>query len=405
MKKLIAFGAIAVVVAGTVFADGLKFDTWGRGIWHTAATAKINGENDYITDTTASWGGAGPRTSLRIHGSSENVGYDLDIFGNGTGLSQGDNALIWVKPIEQIKLTLGRMDKNELRGDACFGLWDWDRIGSVGNSKGLGQEGFIFPDMLDVSGASVSVYPVKGLTLGFAVPLSLDSTNTSDIDKTTSTTSTLGQTYANHGKYAAAYAFEKGTFKVGVQAQPKMTDKDGELKDVALLNVALDYNVVDSMYVAVGAEIPTADVYDKSDVKLAKKVNAYARYTMDKVTVHALFGSMIDASDECKNKDGDVEEDGQFGFQVGGGLNYSMENSIGLFADVRYANGIYMAGQSYKGDKKADCVTFGGGVVKGFSNGSIGLGFECATNNYGRYAMEEDDDMAWEIPLKVEFYF
>lgn len=419
MKKIVAVGALAAMAAGIAFADGITFGSWGRGIWNTAASAysKSTGDNDVITDSTQSWGGAGPRTALSIHGTTAQVGFDLDVFGNGTSLGIGDNALIWTKPIEQIKLTLGKIDKNELRGDGCFGLWNWDRIGSVGKQD---QEGLTFPDLLDNQGASVSVYPVKGLTVGYSIPLSLDGTDASgtvtDGDESDDIDYTLAQTYANHGKYAAAYAIpDIGTIKIGAQAQPKYYNKDGEKKDVTLVNAAFDLTAVKNFYFSVGAEIPTASVYKTSgdlSTKIPTKVNAYARYTLDKMVIHGLVGTKIDCADTRKDKDdpADTKEDGQLGYQIGLGIDYAFEKTVSVFADVRYANGIYMDGASYKKGidgayNKADCITAGAGIVKGFSNGSIGIGVECATNDYGRYSMKSSDDMAWEIPIRFEYSF
>ena len=53
---------------------------------------------------------------------------------------------------------------------------------------------------------------------------------------------------------------------------------------------------------------------------------------------------------------------------------------------------------------KSDCLTFGLGVEKNFSNGKIGIAFEGATNGNGRYTYE-DNAFAWEIPVKVEYFF
>ena len=99
----------------------------------------------------------------------------------------------------------------------------------------------------------------------------------------------------------------------------------------------------------------------------------------------------------------DPKNDGQFGFLFGAGIDYNLDGGIGLFADVRYANGIYKNNSS--ADKK-DCLTIGAGVTKGFSNGKIGVAFEGATNNGGRYQTnEKSDGFSWEIPVKFEYWF
>lgn len=102
------------------------------------------------------------------------------------------------------------------------------------------------------------------------------------------------------------------------------------------------------------------------------------------------------------SKTGDSKYDGNLGFAIGAGADYSLDNGIGFFGDVRYANGVYMKNTS---EDKSDCLTLGLGVEKNFSNGKIGIAFEGATNNKGCYPLKDNDAFAWEIPVKVEYLF
>lgn len=64
MKKIIAVVAAATLTAGVVFADGITFGSWGRGLFIGAANAftKSAGEtenhNNVVTGTHQSWGGS-----------------------------------------------------------------------------------------------------------------------------------------------------------------------------------------------------------------------------------------------------------------------------------------------------------------------------------------------------------
>ena len=400
MKKIISVLTGLALVAGAAMADGITFGSWGRGLWNVAA----NSGDDVVTDMHQSWGGAAPRTGISVSGSTENVGFAVDMFANGSGISLGDNALtslgdnalIWVKPIEQIKIVAGKKDQNELRGDAAFGLWNWDRIGAV---NAMGLEGWTFPDVFDGDGVAVIAYPVDGLTVGAGIPLSLSGAG-----------ATLENTYAHGANYAAAYAIDGvGTIKAAYMTKATAKDKDGKDKDYGVIAAAFDLTMVDGLYASVGAQIPTAHVFTSLDITDPMKpkvtdvptvVNAYARYSLDALAVHLAVGTKLNTYDKNKDKMEDLL-DGNVGFAIGAGADYSLDNGIGFFGDVRYANGVYMKNTSAD---KSDCLTLGLGVEKNFSNGKIGIAFEGATNGKGRYTYE-DNAFAWEIPVKVEYLF
>lgn len=393
MKKIISVLTGLALVAGAAMADGITFGSWGRGLWNVAA----NSGDDVVTDMHQSWGGAAPRTGISVSGSTENVGFAVDMFANGAnGIDLGDNALIWVKPIEQIKIVAGKKYQNELRGDAAFGLWNWDRIGAV---NAMGLEGWTFPDVFDREGVAVVAYPIDGLTVGAGIPLSLSGAG-----------ATLEDTYAHGANYAAAYAIDGiGTIKAAYMTKATAKDKDGKDKDYGVIAAAFDLTMVDGLYASVGAQIPTAHVFTSLDITDPMKpkvtdvptvVNAYARYSLDALAVHLAVGTKLNTYDKNKDKMEDLL-DGNVGFAIGAGADYSLDNGIGFFGDVRYANGVYMKNTSAD---KSDCLTLGLGVEKNFSNGKIGIAFEGATNGNGRYTYE-DNAFAWEIPVKVEYFF
>lgn len=412
MKKLVLVVLAAVFALGLSFADGITFGSWGRGIFIGAANALVKGDgetsssNKVVTGTHQSWGGAGPRVGLSIQGSSEKLGFNLDIDANGTKFELGGNADIWIKPIEQIKLVFGKMDHNELRGDATFGLWDWDRIGVIGKTD---EEGWTFPDIFDVNGFSAIFYPIEGLTLGFAVPIDLDN------DKP----KTLPDAYIHGAKYGAAYTIANiGTIKAGAVTKPfpaadatadadvsarKVYTSNAGAKSILDIVASFDFTLVDNLLVSVGTAIPTYSYVD-TNKKSSTDIRAYGRYEIDSFKIHALAGTRIGTYDN--NTSNTQRSGGQFGFRVGAGVDYAFENSIGLFADLQYANGIWMANDS---SVNKDAFTFGLGVTKEFSNGLIGIAFEATTNGgnstYSRYKQEKLETFAWEIPIRFEYSF
>jgi hypothetical protein len=295
---------------------------------------------------------------------------------------------------------MGKTDVNVLRGDACFGLWNWDRIGVVSWKCGVrDQEGWTFWDYLDnhggnnnQTGVSVVATPVEGLTLGLAIPLSLthEANNADHPEYGTikkDGTKTLSGIYAHGAAYVGAYSIEGiGTIKAAVQTLPKLGDSSNT--EIA---AAFDLTAVENLYASLGARIQTKKEANVRDI------NAYVRYSMDALAIHAIVGTKLNAQDSNKDK-----TDGAFGFLFGAGVDYNLENGIGLFADVRYGNGIYVSNNSAS---KNDCVTFGAGVTKGFSNGVIGVAFEGATNSKSWYAQKDNEQFAWEIPVKFEYWF
>ena len=372
----------------------ITFGSWGRALWVTAANAndKDDDSNQIVSDVHQSWGGtSAPRTALSVHGSSDNVGFDLDIFGNGTSLGLGDWADIWVKPIEQVKIAVGQMDDTTLRGDCVNGLWGWDRIGCVD-----GDEGWTFNGYFQNKGVNIQVTPIQGLLLGVAIPLVLDHKASWEGDYDHNATAikkdneyTLSGIYAHSAAYVGAYTIEGvGTIKAALKTEPKSGD-DSHVK----LGVAFDLTAVENLFVSVGAKIDTLD-------KTAKIINAYGRYGVnEQLAIHARVGTKLSTpytTDKNENKD-----DG-FGFLAGVGVDYNLDGGIGLFADIRYANGIYFSGSDAD---NSDNLTFGLGVTKGYSNGLIGIAFEGSTNNGGRYELKDADAFAWEIPVKFEYWF
>lgn len=392
MKKVITVAALAAAVAGLASAD-ISFGSWGRGLWITAANS---GDGDIVTDVHQSWGGDAPRTALAVSGDSDNVGFKLDIHSNASGIKQGDNAYIWVKPIDQVKLYMGNMDVNALRGDVAYGLWNWDRLGCV--DKRIGGEGWTFPAFVKGSGVSIQATPVEGLTLVADIPLNLDGT-----------AKKFSDTYGRSAKYAAAYDIKDvGTFKLGLETKARVTKAgETESKENVQIDVAFDVTAVENASISVGARIPTVngaitDPTDPNHVYNNPYVTLGGSYKADALTAHLLAGVAINAADTKENKDDAL------GFSFGVGADYDLGEGLGVFADVRYANGIWMNSTSAD---NSDNLVFGLGVEKGWSNGKIGIAFEGSTNNNGRYNITDDkgadkaDAFAWEIPVKFEYWF
>ena len=454
MKKLVATAAVAAVLGSVAFAD-VNIGSWVSGVWGFG-NGKSNYDsekNDFYTANTQSWGGNGPRTAIDATGSTDYIGFQLQIFGNGTDLGMGDNAKIWWTPIEQFRLQLGHISDDTLRSDAVYGMWDTYRLGAVrkgfdgtadGEDIGLisnrEEEGWTFMGQ-GTDGSVLSVSPIEGLqffaSLGFPfgdAGTTTETTYYSDEDCKNKLNTVivdgkyynsnskswekaytkksvvagdnpsvnLAEVFGRKSKYAMAYTIEGiGTVKVGLDTTPaRVTDKDGKAKDQNIINAAFDLSAVENLKVSIGAFIPTVQKITAFEMAVGNLVNASAKYNMDALTISARVGTVIGTAYE--NKDGELKKDGGFGFLVGGGIDFDVMESITVFGEADYANGIYY---SRSETDYSDVFDFGIGVRKSYDGGSVSVAFEGATNNNGMFACAKADDFAWCVPIVIRQSF
>ena len=199
----------------------------------------------------------------------------------------------------------------------------------------------------------------------------------------------------------------KFTGKPAASTGTAVYNKDKEGKDVKTwvdIAAAFELTAVENLYASLGVTISTLNTQPI-------KANVYGKYNVnEQLAVHAIVGTKINELDDkdAKTKAAKDRYNG-FGFLAGAGVDYALDGGIGLFADVRYANGVY-CGKNSDSEAKADHFTLGLGATKGFSNGLIGVAFEGSTNKGGRYALKPNDKdvqdkFSWEIPVKFEYWF
>ena len=175
MKKLVATAAVAAMLGSAAFAD-VSVGAWGRSVTGIGNAKNEKGDGtDVQISNMQSWGGEGPRIGLTFSGDHDGViGFSAQAFWNGYGYDGafgiGDCAYAWYQPIEQLKVWVGKDNcGNPLRGDACYGMWDIKRVGTM---DGGYHEGWTFQGQA-VDGAAIGVFPIEGLSfyasLGFPV--------------------------------------------------------------------------------------------------------------------------------------------------------------------------------------------------------------------------------------------
>ncbi|WP_296014934.1 hypothetical protein [uncultured Treponema sp.] len=429
-KTLIAVAAAAALTATSAFAE-ITFGAWLRSITGVAS----NGE-DILTGTSNSWGGMRP-SRLNVAGTSEdgNVGFKLDMYYNtGDNIQVGDNAYIWVKPASSVQIALGKFDGGEtgLRGDFCYGSWNWLRPGNwIADGEGLTFNGS------HTNGLMAKITPVDGLVAVIQLPVynaKWGGNNDSYVAKTATedAKNTIEDTFKN-GMYAAAYTIEGlGTLKAGyfgsyaeknkkdtkkvydpsklsgtydswekaLEAMEKEVSAEvtKDSKQIGTVNVAFDFNAVENLFVTVGARFGIADKEFNTDNE-KMKFTAGASYQVSDAMKVSVSGGYVQYQDKCVGKAGD-QKDNAFG--IGAGVDYVIMDGLNAAADVRYKN------IGYGKDKDDGAISFLVGVTKNVSsNGYIGIGFQGATNGCGLAGISANagDDFVWAIPVALQVGF
>ena len=393
-KTLIAVAAAAALTATSAFAE-ITFGAWLRTL--TAPVAS-NGE-DTVVGTANSWGWGARTARIDINGVSEDgkAGFAMNVFNDmSMDITAGDRAVLWVKPVDMIKISVGKYDSpdNGLRGDFCYGSWNWLRP----YNWGFDGEGLTF-DGIWRKGMMIEADPIEGLHAFVVIPMedaNADSYYKKAEDTYRNVQIGFGYAIDGVGKLKAQY----------IGDDSYTTDAEGdrdETKKTGQIGVAFDLNAVENLYVTVGARFGIADKdYAPDYLKMA--FTAGASYQVSDAMKFSVDGGYKQYQDKTVGKDGDKKDNEFF---VGAGVDYTIMDGLNLAADVRYKN----IGYGKEGDDGA--VSFLVGVNKSVSsNGSLGIGFQGATNGCGfvqsggkGLVANEADDFVWAIPVSVSVWF
>lgn len=376
MKKLIGTVAVAAMLATAAFAE-ITVSGWGRGIW-----APIGYDGDAKMTYGTSWGNL-PRVGINVAGESENIGFLINFQGDGGVPGINDNAHVWGKPWDWLKITVGQFHDNMLRIDGCFGAFDWLRGGALG----VGED-FTFKRIAK-KGAEIALTPVDGLYIaaGFDIEDVADR-DFVDILKV--------------GQYAAGYKIED---LLAIKAQYIGDIWRGEALDYddGIINVGVDLLMIENNFISIGAFIPTD--FDKDAVTIA------ATYTggFDALTLHAIAQADINGKASLwlgeKDEKGNEKESSvdATNLTIGVGVDYDLGNGLKIQGDVRTQ--LYFP-EDYDA---AGHVTIGAFFSKSFSNGDCGIGAQVAIpfgdSKFAFTTLAANDGVSVVIPVRVGFNF
>ena len=445
-KTLIAVAAAAALTATSAFAE-ITFGAWLRVL---ASPVAHNGE-DAMVGVANSWGWGARTARININGTSEDgkAGFVMGVYNDfESGLGDGDDAYLWVKPVDTVKVSVGKFDSptNGLRGDFCYGSWNWLRP----YNWGFDGEGLTF-DGIWRKGMMLEADPIEGLHAFAVIPMSSTYAKAEDVYKNIQVG--FGYAIEGVGKLKAQYigdyskkddkaAAAKKTWALG-----NKEDKDGNwvfddtkseapsykqntVKAVAAnddvmttgqIGVAFDLTAVENLYVTVGARFGIADKDYRPDY-LKMAFTAGASYQVSEAMKFSVDGGYVQYQDDCVARDGEAVDNVFF---VGAGVDYAIMDGLSLAADVRYMSNAKAAEKDYDikaygKDSDEGAISFLVGVNKSVgSNGSLGVGFQGATNGcgftwgtpgekgdgVGGLKANAADDFVWAIPVSVSVWF
>ena len=415
-KTLIAVAAAAALTATSAFAE-ITFGAWLRVLASpVASTGK-----DVIAGVENSWGWGARTARININGTSEDgkAGFVMGVYNDfESGLGQGDDAYLWVKPVDTVKVSVGKFDSptNGLRGDFCYGSWNWLRpFNWVRDGEGLTFDG------IWRSGLMVEADPMEGLHAFAVIPMSSSYKSAEETYRNIQIG--FGYTIEGVGKLKAQFIGDYGyTTKSEKTGDYYLDSDDGEIKRKSVdydkaddkttgqIGVAFDITAIENLYVTVGARFGIADK-DYARDYLKMEFSAGASYQVSETMKFSVDGDYKQYQDKVLAGGDDSL------FSVGAGVDFTVMDGLAAVADVRYMSNNY----GKKGDDGA--ISFLVGVNKSVSsNGSLGIGFQGATNGCGlvmndgtgieagkSYTLGKDggdgDEFVWAIPVSVSVWF
>ena len=419
--RMAAFAAVS-------FAEGITFGAWLRAL----AAPVANDGKDTITAAGNSWG-YGARTA-RINVSATapdgNAGFNMGVYNDVTmSLSAGDEANLWVKPLDIVKVSYGKYDNNTLRGDLCYGSWNWLRPTSswIAEDEGLLMSGNggtgLMAEITPMEELYIQVMsPItteqvkagttyKNIRAGFAytVPgtvkvkgqyIGKGAGSTDDVTETVTTTSYAAGDVIGYNEDGTAI-FDPAATPTTTTTTTTTEGTDGNSN--CTLEAEVDVLAVEGLFAGVGFQYNVIkDGKDNSPDSVKTKIALGASYqVMPELKVSASGAFFMYYGDKVDPR-----------WQAGLGVDYDLGDGLALNADARY-----LAKSGYDGTKadNSDHLAFSVGVQKSVSsNGYIGVAFQGQTNS-GTFANtvipgqpNDDGEMknfTWAIPVALSVWF
>lgn len=387
MKRTLVVLALLLVVGVCLsFADdaatpaGITFGAWGRLIYAPLSDVNNVGSTGVGSNIGTSWGG-NPRIGFTIAGNSQYVGFAAHIGVDNNTFSITDDTQAWIKPFPGLELQIGRAFNDTLRGEADFGSYDWIRTQWVGDDVTFKRIGGQAGGAPGPQNAIVS-YKAGGLFVFWEQAMQ-------GAGPTNLTTWSAGETDPNGVYNNASFGAGYTIAGIGTIKAQKIGYADNGSAAVGQYQIAFNLSAVPNLYAEVAAFLPTDSTY----ANYTLQVPVYLTYKAGAASIHGLF--------IYQNLNGSTATTAQTGMDAGLGLDYDLGGGLGINSDVRYAN-------KYFGGWPNDSISVLVGLVKGFSNGSVGIGVQYSTTDFApntNWGGNDPTASHWAVPIKMEYWF
>ncbi|GHV72393.1 hypothetical protein AGMMS49928_29200 [Spirochaetia bacterium] len=443
MKKILVV-LLILATAGGLFAQeeaSIGFGGWGRGVFvpfqllDTDAAA-----SEGLAGGGVNWGGQ-PSIAMTVSGQgNEKIGFQIEFKGDNRTPGIGDWAYVWVKPIEQIKLSVGRFNGDTLRGkfgdnafhnftvpmkgeDNIFSRFQPGNTGLLLDVTPI--EGFYFGALIqDLSGAGIGggivandAYDVyKNIQIGagytiegtgqiraqyigssdglgiYTAPTSSSFTNSTKSFSSVLGSNASGYTFTNNQRIEAAFNFT-GVEGLNIDLGGKYYLPYTESISLAA-NSDIDVTYQNPIVVALGAKYAAGDLslYGRIDTAIGGIVR-------------------VEQSGSANADKGDyVEVAGGFTLNAHLIPEYKLSDTLTVGADIGFQLDPKVEAEAYNKalDKSVKTEVDKGGVVFGagayvrqdLGNGSLsgGLAFQAPTDDNGKTFL-------FSIPIVLEYSF
>ena len=386
MKKIVGIIA-AAALAATAFAEV----NIGLSANQAFAPIAYDGDDIVTVGPDAIWGGLNSgnhvgRAGISFSAENEVAGVVTDIH---TEDFSKDNAYGYVKPFSFLQISAGKIDTNWRRLGFEYGAWNTLRPYGIDDAG----DDLAFHRPLQPNFALL-LTPIEGLEIVW--DYQADKGEVEIYDE-----------LWNHARFGVSYTIaDVGTVMAQLAGADPYKTKDGDEKKFnGWANVAFQLSGVENLDAQIGVWAPINFDYETGE---EIGFGAGAHYTLDALTLHGFFKGGI-----ITNDDGDAY--GNFAFALGAGVDYAINDSWTLVADVRYINDYYnkklaeleIDGKKVTAKDDGHLVLYAG-VEHKLSNAAIRTGFAASTNSVIHNNLTDSgklQDFTFGIPVVLDISF
>jgi hypothetical protein len=340
--------------------------------------------SDPVIDMGPNWGGNGGRVGFVVKGDADKVGFVFNVNGNctdgyyGSDMGVGDELKIWIKPIEMLKISAGRILIDTLRGK--FGM-----ASAAGDHLWVGGGDFedrIFTRNRFSSGLAAELTPMAGVTLNAGINCS--EIEVPDPDDPIDSTIWVPDTAENIAKtvqIAAGYDIEG----VGL-IRAQYLGEDANAISSEYMQVAFALTMVEGLLVDLGLtiDVDDPDVGDPDDPYLALG----ASYQISDAISAALYA--------------DVKFSDILPLFVGLTGSYSM-GDVSLNAELAF--NMAKVELATDVDQTTTNIEIYPYAKMGLGNGYCSAGVKISMNSVAITDLDTESVMMWSIPVVLEYWF